>query len=500
MSHMLMKKEPMNSKRTSRNTTNIPDKMKCQFETYSGVSFDGVQVHYNSDKPRQMQALAYTQADHIYVAPGQERYLGHELGHIVQQRRGRVHPTGRVNGQVVNDSPALEHEADRMAAGAFATLVNDTSDTTPESQGHSPDGVIQRQIVIGGSTISEYDMVLQEFLNDDNAKLFLMSKLHEWNGSQDGGAAAFNEVIEASAGEFEDVLKLLFEEVRHDDFMRAQDIGNTKWLYCDDIIHLVRCYNDLSSFYMHLANCWLDQTQEDDADTVPEKDEVLSDNESFLQGGYGRFPTIYSYGFLKSGGTVSSVHQGPHTLAHVSVNYLMDHPVKAAEGNLMQLYDNQVISLEEMHVILKDLGIEIKENGRAQAYVEAYAKKYMEWQAYKSNPMHIFQKPNALVRELMEMHPMAVYGWLTNIRRYTTDPAKKASLKSQMGKGERYGNEIKFDKNWRPVQVNPAYEYHMRQYLMRRLGMTIVGERLEQAVNSLMETGSYTITDADRGL
>lgn len=35
---------------------------------------------------------------------------------------------------------------------------------------------------------------------------------------------------------------------------------------------------------------------------------------------------------------------------------------------------------------------------------------------------------------------------------------------------------------------------------MRRLGMTIVGERLEQAVNSLMETGSYTITDADRGL
>lgn len=114
----VMKKEPIVRKSSSKNTTGIPDKMKQQFESYSGMSFDGVQVHYNSDKPRQMQALAYTQADHIYVAPGQERHLGHELGHIVQQRRGQVRATGSLNGQAINDSPALEHEADIMAANA----------------------------------------------------------------------------------------------------------------------------------------------------------------------------------------------------------------------------------------------------------------------------------------------------------------------------------------------------------------------------------------------
>lgn len=114
----VIKKEPVVQKRASKNATGIPDQMKQQFETYSKMSFDGVQVHYNSDKPRQIQALAYTQADHVYVSPGQERYLGHELGHIVQQRRGLVRATGSLNGQAVNDSPALEHEADRMAAQA----------------------------------------------------------------------------------------------------------------------------------------------------------------------------------------------------------------------------------------------------------------------------------------------------------------------------------------------------------------------------------------------
>lgn len=63
-----------------------------------------------------MQALAYTQANQVYIAPGQERHLAHELGHIVQQRRGQVRATGTLNGQALNDSPVLEHEADVMAA------------------------------------------------------------------------------------------------------------------------------------------------------------------------------------------------------------------------------------------------------------------------------------------------------------------------------------------------------------------------------------------------
>lgn len=115
MEQKYMKKEPVTRKRASKNTTGIPDKLKQRFESYSGISFDGVQVHYNSEKPAQMQALAYTQADQVYIAPRQERHLAHELGHIVQQRRGQVRATGTFNGQALNDSPVLEHEADVMA-------------------------------------------------------------------------------------------------------------------------------------------------------------------------------------------------------------------------------------------------------------------------------------------------------------------------------------------------------------------------------------------------
>ena len=126
----VMKKEPIVRKRSSKNATGIPDKTKHQFEIYSGMSFDNVRVHYNSDKPRQMQALAYTQADQVYIAPGQERHLEHELGHIVQQRRGQVHATGSLNGQAINDSPALEHEADMMAE-----QINYTQDNLGEESG-----------------------------------------------------------------------------------------------------------------------------------------------------------------------------------------------------------------------------------------------------------------------------------------------------------------------------------------------------------------------------
>lgn len=49
---------------------------------------DDVQVHYNSQNPRKVGALAYTQEDHVYIASGQEKHLPHELGHVIQQKRG----------------------------------------------------------------------------------------------------------------------------------------------------------------------------------------------------------------------------------------------------------------------------------------------------------------------------------------------------------------------------------------------------------------------------
>lgn len=94
------------------NQTGIPDTLKAKVEAQSGISLDTVKVHYDSPKPAAVQALAYTSGDQVYLGPGQEKHLGHELGHVVQQMQGRVRPTGLVNGLPLNDDPALEREAD----------------------------------------------------------------------------------------------------------------------------------------------------------------------------------------------------------------------------------------------------------------------------------------------------------------------------------------------------------------------------------------------------
>jgi hypothetical protein len=79
---------------------------------------DDVRVHYNSSKPAQLQALAYTQGTEIHVGPGQERHLPHEAWHVVQQKQGRVMPTMQAKGVVINDDGGLEREADLMGKKA----------------------------------------------------------------------------------------------------------------------------------------------------------------------------------------------------------------------------------------------------------------------------------------------------------------------------------------------------------------------------------------------
>jgi hypothetical protein len=104
--------------RPKQNLTGLPDNLKSGIENLSGFSMDDVRVHYNSDKPAQLQALAYTQGTDIHVAPGQEKHLPHEAWHVVQQMQGRVRPTMQLKGVNVNDEEGLEKEADRMGGEA----------------------------------------------------------------------------------------------------------------------------------------------------------------------------------------------------------------------------------------------------------------------------------------------------------------------------------------------------------------------------------------------
>ncbi|WDE14472.1 DUF4157 domain-containing protein [Thalassomonas haliotis] len=98
--------------------TAMPTSLQAGLEALSDVDLSGTRVHRNSAKPAQVNALAYTQGQDIYVAPGQDQHLAHEGWHVVQQLQGRVKPSREVNGQSINDDSALEHEADVMGAKA----------------------------------------------------------------------------------------------------------------------------------------------------------------------------------------------------------------------------------------------------------------------------------------------------------------------------------------------------------------------------------------------
>lgn len=103
------------------NRTGLPDRLRGGIEAMSGVSMEGVRVHYNSARPKRLDALAFAQGREIHLAPGQEHHLPHEAWHLVQQAQGRVRPTLQAKtGEPINDDHALEREADRMGAKAVA--------------------------------------------------------------------------------------------------------------------------------------------------------------------------------------------------------------------------------------------------------------------------------------------------------------------------------------------------------------------------------------------
>src|SRR4051794_29532114 len=106
---------------------------------------DDVKVNYNSDKPAQLQALAYAQGTDIHVAPGQEQHLPHEAWHVVQQKQGRVQPTMQMKDVAINDDAGLERETDVMGTRGWieGAIAEPSVAPTLES------GVLQARVAWG---------------------------------------------------------------------------------------------------------------------------------------------------------------------------------------------------------------------------------------------------------------------------------------------------------------------------------------------------------------
>lgn len=128
----------------------IPQPLRTQMESAFNANFANVKI-LEGNHVGAVGAIAYTQGDQVHFAPGQfnpdthagKALLGHELGHVVQQRQGRVKPTTKVNGLPVNDESSLEQEADSMGQRAAqmktaATLQRQESDQSANVQITSP--------------------------------------------------------------------------------------------------------------------------------------------------------------------------------------------------------------------------------------------------------------------------------------------------------------------------------------------------------------------------
>lgn len=83
-----------------------------RIEAKNQVPMTGVNIEFGSKAPAQYSARAIAYGGrNVAIAPGAEATLGHELGHIVQQRLGMVKETRKIGGQAVNDRADLEQDA-----------------------------------------------------------------------------------------------------------------------------------------------------------------------------------------------------------------------------------------------------------------------------------------------------------------------------------------------------------------------------------------------------
>jgi Domain of unknown function (DUF4157) len=164
----------------------MPGDLVSGFAASTGHDLSDVKVHYNSDKPSQVGALAYAQGNDIHLGTGQEQHLAHEAAHVVQQREGRVQATSKVAGMPVNDNKGLESEADNMGAKAMQM-----KSATPPTQlkSSSVSGLVGQH----KSPIQRFKDFSAAGENDSKGKAHWAAKKSALRVTEDGQAAVGQE-------------------------------------------------------------------------------------------------------------------------------------------------------------------------------------------------------------------------------------------------------------------------------------------------------------------
>ena len=158
---------------STENRTGMPDILKSNLESMSGLDMSDLRVHRNSDMPKRMGAAAFAQGTDIHLGPGQEQHLGHEAWHVVQQKQGRVRPTMQFNSNVrINDDTSLEKEADIMGAVASEQSTPSLFPKSKLSSAHIPSPVTQGVFTYKGNPVSPNSAhEIQRFVRDKTGNL-----------------------------------------------------------------------------------------------------------------------------------------------------------------------------------------------------------------------------------------------------------------------------------------------------------------------------------------
>ena len=332
--------------------------------------------------------------------------------------------------------------------------------------------VVQRQLVIEDNPIGDAG----EFINEIK-EWYKADSLAELIGADPEYEAKIMEAIGqltffSDFPEEEDGSYMSICSYMADSMYAERDEENGYLFLFPDLDNFI----DELKFYFLLRQCW-------DSNT----DIAYNDRQSQLAGTYGRYPTIYSYGRAEHTNKPLN-EQGPHTLAHISTDYLMDH-VPDGYDFMQQIPDPYTV-----RNILDNLGVLSDDSKKAYKYLDDYEKKYEKLEEFIAVENRIGTSPNAIMRELMEMHPMAVYGWQTNLKEGTSAKTSGDNLK---GKYERYGSIISVDNNWRRgAGSSEVYVHEMQQYLTMRLKMVLMDpEEIDDAVNKLMTHGKCNVAE-----
>lgn len=98
-------------KETKADIRPLDKNKRKQGEAVSGMNLKNVEVHYHSDLPEQLKCDGLTFGNKIALSPNKEAYLDHELGHVIQQKQGRVPIQSHAYNSEWNFQNTLESEA-----------------------------------------------------------------------------------------------------------------------------------------------------------------------------------------------------------------------------------------------------------------------------------------------------------------------------------------------------------------------------------------------------